>query len=213
MEMHKIREAILEKARAEAEKIVADAGAAAKEMIARAKKRNEERIAEERKKLVAQAERESARILARAALKARQTILRAKDSIIVEILEQAKKKISEDKPDRDSLAALIRELIDATESAEPMVLRGTERDGKTLQALLDSDSLFQSRISHVDSWECLGGAALESADGKVLFDSTYETRLVMLVPKILPDIGRHLFSDETGKLFRPAREAERTGEQ
>jgi len=43
--------------------------------------------------------------------------------------------------------------------------------------------------------DCLGGILAEDAQGKVSIDNTYDTRLEMLLNKVLPEIGQKLFSD------------------
>ncbi len=39
----------------------------------------------------------------------------------------------------------------------------------------------------------LGGVIAENIDGKLRIDNTYETRLEMLLPKLLPEISKVLF--------------------
>jgi len=50
-----------------------------------------------------------------------------------------------------------------------------------------------SRIAEIKGLDCAGGAVAESTDGKVSIDNTYETRLEMLLPQIVPEISRELF--------------------
>jgi vacuolar-type H+-ATPase subunit E/Vma4 len=39
----------------------------------------------------------------------------------------------------------------------------------------------------------LGGVIAEDVEGKLRIDNTYETRLEMLLPKLLPKISKELF--------------------
>ena len=41
----------------------------------------------------------------------------------------------------------------------------------------------------------MGGVICESVDGKVSVDNTYDTRLQMLIPRILPQVGKVLFGE------------------
>ncbi|GAI43759.1 unnamed protein product [marine sediment metagenome] len=50
-----------------------------------------------------------------------------------------------------------------------------------------------SKIMEIKEFDCAGGVIAENIDGKVSIDNTYETRLEMLLPQIVPEISRELF--------------------
>ena len=45
----------------------------------------------------------------------------------------------------------------------------------------------------VREYNCLGGIIAEDIEGKLRIDNTYETRLEMLLPQLLPKISEELF--------------------
>jgi vacuolar-type H+-ATPase subunit E/Vma4 len=45
----------------------------------------------------------------------------------------------------------------------------------------------------IKEFDCTGGVIAESIEGKFSLDNTYDTRLEMLLPRILPEISQELF--------------------
>jgi len=198
METEKIREAILEKAQNEAQEILREAESNAQDIIEKAKRKNEERREEERKRIIADARRESSKITAQASLKAQQIVLKEKDSIIKELLDDVRKRLEKDKPAPEEMMKLISEIVDAFESDEEIRLYVAKRDLTDTEALVEKDATLKGRISEiVEGTQSVGGVVAESQDGKISMDNSFEMRLSMLVPKVLPDIGRKLFGAES----------------
>ena len=66
-----------------------------------------------------------------------------------------------------------------------------------LQAgLIKPDKQLAGKIAEIKEFDCTGGVIVEDVDGAIRVDNTYDTRLEMLLPKLLPEIGKELFRGE-----------------
>jgi V/A-type H+-transporting ATPase subunit E len=193
METDKIREAILNKAGEEAQKIVSDAEEKAREMLAQAESQKNIKYEEEKKKIIAEARRESSKTLAQASLKARQQILTVKDGVVKDVFSNVKDTLSKEIKDKSIFARLITETIDAFESEAKLRILAAPKDLKIVEEVLGEHDNLKERVAEVKEIECLGGIMGETLDGMVSIDNTFDMRLEMLVPKLLPEIGKKLF--------------------
>ncbi len=196
METDKIREAILAKAKSEADDIVADAETKAREMIQKAQGQKKQRLEDEKKKIISEAQREASKLRAQASLKARQEILQEKDTILSRIIKEVKDELSRQVVDKDTFIPLATTAIDAFETDKPVRIYVAPRELAIVQDIIQNDDNIKGKISEVREMECLGGVFAESDDGMMSIDNTYDMRLEMLMPKILPDISKNLFGDE-----------------
>lgn len=196
METDNIREAILTKVKAEADTIVADAEAKSREMIRKAQDQKKQKIEQERKRIISDAQREASKIKAQASLKARQEVLQGKDAILTRIVHEVRNELSKQVVDKGAFVPLVTTAIDAFEIDKPVRIYVAPKDLAVVQDIIENDSSMKGKISEVRELECLGGVFAESDDGMMSIDNTYDMRLEMLMPKILPDIGRKLFGDE-----------------
>ncbi len=193
MEMDKIRGAIFKKAKGAADEIVADAEIKAREMIEKAKDQWKNKFEEEKKKIISEAHREESRITAQTSLKTRQGILQEKVNVINVIIENVKKELSKEVMDSKVFLPLIKETIDAFETDKQVRIYVAPKDIKVVHEIIKEDSELKEKIFEVKEFDCLGGIIAESTDGMVSIDNTFDMRLEMLMPKILPDIGKKLF--------------------
>jgi vacuolar-type H+-ATPase subunit E/Vma4 len=193
METDKIRDAILKKAKGEADQIIADAKTRATEMIDKAKEQRQYRFEDEKKKRISEAQREASKIMAQSSLKSRQDILREKDAILNTIVEKVKNQISETAMDKKHFLSLVRETVEAFETDKQVVIFVSPKDMNTVRRFVEVDSNLKDKISDVKELDCLGGILAQTIDGMVSIDNTYDTRLEMLMPKILPEVGKNLF--------------------
>jgi len=190
--MEKIGEAILDKVKAEADSIIKEAEGRAKEEIEQAKKRQLAKLEEEKNKMIQGVREEATRIEAQASVKARQELARAKADVIDEIISGAKKTLSEASGDKSLLVNLIREAID-TLGVDKGRVYVSPKDISTVKKLLDGDKALAGKMVEAKECDCAGGVIVEDIEGKVRIDNTYDTRLEMLLPQLLPEIGRELF--------------------
>ncbi|MBW2598612.1 MAG: hypothetical protein JRC53_01820 [Deltaproteobacteria bacterium] len=195
METDKIRAAILEKAHKEAEEIVANAKAKAKDLMADAKEQQKKRLEEEKNRIISEAKREASRVLAQSSLKARQEILKEQDAVINEIIARTKEDLAKETTDEKAFATLIREAIEAFESEEKLRILVSPKDVAIARKVVEGDDALNKQIAEVAEHDCLGGVIAESMDRMVSIDNTFDVRLEMLTPKIMPELGSKLFGE------------------
>jgi vacuolar-type H+-ATPase subunit E/Vma4 len=190
--IEKISEAILGKVRAEAQDIVEEAEEKAQERIERAKRQQETKLEEEKGKLIEEAKEEATRILAQSSITARQELLLAKTSIIDEIINSVKKTLSGISSDESSPLDLIKEAINALDIDKARIYV-SPKNISSVRKSLKEDKQLANKITEIKEFDGSGGVIVENIDGKIRIDNTYDTRLEMLLPKLLPEIGKELF--------------------
>ena len=193
METNEIREAILKKARDEAEQMLNESRQKAAAMVEQAKEQKNRLVEDEIEKKLAEARREASRILAQSDLKERQIILGEKDSVIKDILSRIRKELRESPMEQEQVKSLLSETIDAFESDAALRLFVASKDLDIVQQTIDSQNELKNRITEIKEKDMLGGIIAETSDGMISIDNSYERRLDMLMPKILPEIGNTLF--------------------
>jgi len=186
--MEKISEAILDKVKVDAQQIITEAEEKALQDIEKAEKQLETKFEEEKRKAIEGAEREAAIILAQASIKARQELSRTKADIIDKIISTVRTTLLSISSDKSSLLSLIKEVVD--DKARIYV---SPKDISKVQEFLERDKELASRITEIREFDCTGGVIAESIDGKISLDNTYDARLEMLLPRILPEISKELF--------------------
>ena len=192
MGMDKIKDAIISKVESEARDITDEAREKAQEEIEKARRQRQARFAEERARIIAEVEEEAARTLAQSSIKARQKLSSTKADIIAEIVDGARSELSRLSSDEKHLLGLIKEATEALGGAGGR-LYVASRDFDTVNKLLKDHNDLSEKITEVKKTDCLGGVIAEDSAGKLRIDNTYETRLEMLLPRLLPEINKQLF--------------------
>jgi len=192
MGMEKISDAILDKVRVEAQDIIKEAETRAGERVEKAKEQQEAKLEEEKSKLLEEAKEEAIRILAQSSITSRQELLLAKTRIIDEIISRVKKTLSGISSDESSPLDLIKEAIN-TLDVDKARIYVSPKDVSIVRKLLKGDKKLADRITEIREFDGTGGVIVEDIDGKIRIDNTYDTRLEMLLPKLLPEIGKELF--------------------
>jgi len=59
--------------------------------------------------------------------------------------------------------------------------------------LVGKDKELAAKVAEIKEHSASGGVIIEDVEGRVRIDNTYETRLEMLLPRLLPEIGKELF--------------------
>ncbi len=193
MGMEKISEAVLDKVRVEAQDIVKEAAEKARERIERTKRQQEAKLEEEKVKLIEEAKEEATRILSQSTITARQELLLAKTRVIDEIISEVKKTLSGISSDEGSPLDLIKEAINALDTDDKARVYVSPKDVSTVRKLVAGDKKLSDRITEIKEFNGSGGVILEDIDGNIRIDNTYDTRLEMLLPRLLPEIGKELF--------------------
>ena len=190
--MEKISEAVVGKVKLDAQNIIREAEEKAQEEIEKAKRQREVRFEEERGKMLGEAEEEVARILAQSSIKARQQLSSAKADAIAKIIDGARKELSQISSDETQFLNLIREAMEGL-GLDKARIYVSPKDVSNVKKLLKADKELSGKIVEVSESNCLGGVIAEDVEGKLRIDNTYETRLEMLLPKLLPKISEELF--------------------
>ena len=190
--MEKISEAVVGKVKLDAQKTVKEAEEKAQEEIEKAKRQSEIRFAEERGRMLGEAEEEVARILAQASIKARQQLSSAKADAISKIIDGARKELSQVSSDETHFLNLIREAVEGL-GVDKARIYVSPKDIGNVKRFLEADKELSGKIVEVREYNCLGGVIAEDVAGKLRIDNTYETRLEMLLPQLLPKISEELF--------------------
>ncbi|MCL0029346.1 V-type ATP synthase subunit E [Dehalococcoidia bacterium] len=190
--MEKISEAILSKAQEEARGIIAEAEEKAREEVEKARRLLEARLEDERRKLRAEAEVEAARILAQGLIRARQELLKAKSEVIGEITRRVKESLSRATGNETALGALLKEAISGLETDKSQIYVAP-RDKNIVETIVSKDGELSGMVTGIREADLLGGVIAEDIEGKMRIDNSYETRLEILLPKILPQVSKQLF--------------------
>jgi vacuolar-type H+-ATPase subunit E/Vma4 len=190
--MEKISEAVVDKVRAEAQNLIMEAEKESQEEIDKAKKQREIKLGEEKRRMLEEAGEEAARIIAQGSIKGRQKLSIAKADIIDKIIERVKKRLPETASDKNHLLSLIKEAMSGLGTDKGRIYV-SPKDIDMVQTLLKGNKKLSSKIEEVKEFDCTGGVIAEDIEGKFRIDNTYETRLEMLLPKLLPEIGKELF--------------------
>lgn len=190
--MEKIGEAILDKVRAEAADMIKDAEDKAKQEIAEAKKQQGARLEEEKARMLQEAGEEATRIEAQAMVQVRQELSRAKAEVISEVISRVKKELAGISSDQDSLIGLIKEAFDTLDVSKGR-LYVSPKDITAVRKLVDKDKGLAAKVAEIKEYSTSGGVIVEDIEGRVRIDNTFETRLEMLLPRLLPEVGKELF--------------------
>jgi V/A-type H+-transporting ATPase subunit E len=190
--MERISEAVVGKVKLDAQQIVKEAEEKALEEIEKAKEQRVVRFQEERSRILGEAEEEVARILAQASIKARQQLSSAKADAITKIIDGARKELSQVSSDETHSLNLIREAVEGL-GVDKARIYISPKDVSKVKRFLEADKELSGKIMEVRENDCLGGVIAEDIEGKLRIDNTYETRLEMLLPQLLPKISEELF--------------------
>ena len=190
-EMDKISVAILDKVKEEARQIIEEAEEKGKAEIETAKKNREIRFANERRRLIAEAEAEAARISAQASIGERQELLSAKSNVLSNVIAKVKKELSF-VSNEANMINLIKESISGLGVSEVKIYL-SKKDVAMVKDILNKNKELGSKIKAVETIDCSGGAVIESIDGSLRIDNTFDTRLDMILPRVMPEISKELF--------------------
>ncbi len=190
--MEKLSNAILEKVNADAKAIVKEAEDRASLRVKTAREQQQAKFEEQKNKLVGEANTEVSRILAQAAIKGRQETLAAKTAVVNEVIDRANKQLASLAGNEKVLANLIKEGI-AILGADKVRAYVSPKDLPAMQKLVKEDKGLAGSVVEIKTQNFLGGVIVENTGGKDRIDNTFETRLEMLLPRLLPEIAKDLF--------------------
>lgn len=190
--MQKISEAVVDKVKTEARGLIAQAKKTSKGEIDKAKKQRQASIEAQKQRMLREAEEEAARIVAQGSLKGRQKLSSAKAAIVDQVIDHARKTLSDAPSDRKHLLNLISEAL-AGLGTDKATIYVSPKDMDTAREVVKSHRKLTTKVTEIKELNCMGGVVAEDSEGKLSVDNTYDTRLEMLLPRLLPEISKELF--------------------
>lgn len=190
--MENLSEAVISKVKVEALDIIREAEAKAREEREKATKQQEVKLQEEKQKLLGEARQEAARIVAQASIKSRQELSRAKNAVINKMTDRVRQELSQISSNEKYSMTLIQEAVEAI-GADKARIYVPPKSVDATRKLLESNKELANRITEVKEANFTGGIIAESIDGTFRIDNSYESRLEMLLPILLPEINNELF--------------------
>jgi V/A-type H+-transporting ATPase subunit E len=190
--MENLSEAVISKVKVEALDIIREAEAKAREEREKATKQQEVKLQEEKQKLLGEARQEAARIVAQASIKSRQELSRAKNAVINKMTDRVRQELSQISSNEKYSMTLIQEAVEAI-GADKARIYVPPKSVDATRKLLESNKELANRITEVKEANFTGGIIAESIDGTFRIDNSYESRLEMLLPILLPELNNELF--------------------
>ncbi len=196
----RIKEKLLEKAREDAKRIIEDAKREAERIIKEAEEKWREKVEETRRKIISEAKRKAEEILIDARIKARMRITEEKNKIIEQLLGRVEELVDKGMFSREeSLERLLEEAVKQSGLSEVIVYT-SNRDVELVRALKPKiESKLNVKITDIRRSNIKGGVIVESTDGNIRIDNSYETRLELAKMRLLPKISKELFSNGENK--------------
>ena len=190
--MESIGEAVINKVNKEAQNIIDSAKEKAKLEIEMAKKERQLKLVKIEQNKLRDAEEESARISSRASIEIRQNLVAVKAEVVNSIIEKVKDKLAQTPMCREAFIALVTEAINAIkiEKGRIYIPKG---DTKRIKDYMQDEKELNSKIIELKEGDFIGGFILEGTDGLLRVDDTYDARMEMLLPRMMPEINKDLF--------------------
>ncbi|HHO76884.1 MAG TPA: hypothetical protein ENN05_10720 [Deltaproteobacteria bacterium] len=195
MEAEKIRQAIMNKAEQEASGIVDDAHAKARDLIEKSEKARDLKFEQIRNRILTEAKQERDKIIAKGAVDARLTVLKQKDLLLNKVISQVKESLAKNPTLPQTWTGLIDEVISGLDESHKIRFRVASKDIDAVKKIVADNKNLGIQVEKIEEINCLGGIIAEDTQGKVSIDNTYDTRLEMLLNKVLPEIGQKLFGE------------------
>lgn len=181
--------------------IISEAQKEAEKIKEEAKKRGEAKAEWILRKARTQAETEKQRIIAGARLEVRRKRLEVQESLIREVITALKDRLAE-LPDEEYFPMLVELTAGAIEElgTGSVVVRSNERTLKLIEARLEE---FRAAVSEKagrnveitlgEPLSSIGGVLVETIDGSVRVDNTFEARIGRLESELRAEIAKALF--------------------
>lgn len=191
-----IRDVVFKKAEEEAINIIENARKEAEKIIEGSVKRKKEIVEEERNKIMKDIGID--RRIAEARMKSRQIISLAKNRIIKKAEEEVKKLLEsmDEKKRLKSLQILVTEAIDEILSnfevgIGKVIICISKKDRELSRELME---YIRTRFKDIDveikEVDILGGVIVESPDGGIIIDNSYDSRLKKALDSLLNEFQR-----------------------
>ncbi|ACS32645.1 V-type ATP synthase subunit E [Thermococcus gammatolerans] len=175
--------------------ILSEAQREAEKLKEEARKRAQSQAEWILRKAKTQAEIEKQRIIANAKLEVRRKKLAVQEELIGEVLSAMREKLAA-LPDDEYFEALVSLTKEAIEElgTKKIVLRSNERTLKLIDSRMEEFSeKVGVEVSLGEPIECIGGVLVESPDGTVRVDNTFDARIERLESELRATVAKALF--------------------
>ena len=192
---------VLEDVRKEAETLILNAQAEAKETLRTGKEEADKAYTTIMKGAQVKAEAEKRRIQSYTEVEVRNRLLQIKEKLVDTTFEKASVKLGEFAKTEEYHDYLEKFIVEAAKKvgSKSLIVHVNAADKTWLERKTLADL---SKKLHADlelaneNEECMGGCKIRTADGKVIYDNTLENRLRQLKPELRLKAAKILFEQE-----------------
>ena len=192
--MERLYQAVIEKARTEAEKIVREAEIRAHEIIEEAKRRKLQEIEEMRKRIRDEIQYDVR--IAEAKIKARHIIAQVKNDVFNYLREKILKELSSLSSElrRESLKNILLEVISSgIFSDQRLRIYVARQDLDVARRVIEEIGISSKVVEIIPSDSMIGGVIVQSVDGSIRVDASYERRLELILSRKAAELSLELF--------------------
>ncbi|MEM2006271.1 MAG: V-type ATP synthase subunit E family protein [Sulfolobales archaeon] len=187
-----LREAVLKKAREDAERIVAAAQEEARKILEEARDRKRAIVESERKKVISELSYEAK--IAEAKMKARLTVNKARYELVNKATSKAALFLEELKPEYRflSLKNLLEEAIDVAENSlgklSKLIAYVSERDLELAREVVEELAVTRRIELELRTAGISGGVIVEDPEGRIRIDNSYNSRIKVFLSRLSKDV-------------------------
>ncbi len=194
MSAERLREEVLARARAKAEKIIEDAKRQAEEIIRKAQEEYRRRLEEARREAYHRVVSEENEKYIRRVMELNMEVLKEKNRMIKYIEEEAKRRLAELSPEDRlvSLKVLIQDALNTGMFTGKFRVRVRKEDVELAKKALNELGLEAEVAPDLDG---LGGVIVENDDSTIAVDNTYETRLEQAMKAVIAKLNELVFGE------------------
>ena len=192
--MERLHQAVIEKARAEAERILREAEVRAHEIIEEAKRRKLQEIEELRRRIRDEIQYDVR--IAEAKIRARHIIAQAKNDIFNYLRERVLKELSNLSLElrRKSIKNILREIISSgIFSDQKLRIYVAQQDLEIARRVVEELGIGDKVVEILPSNSIIGGVIVQSVDGSIRVDASYERRLELILSRKAAELSLELF--------------------
>lgn len=191
MALEDMLKALEEEGSAECERILSQAKVRVDQIIKEAEEEAREIKASHMSKAQTLLKSERSRIINEATFAVKKANIQAKDALIMKVFDQIADRLGkarEDSSYKDIFRKLSQETIGNTEGR--VVVSVDKRDANLAKSVLDG---FKAEYELKTDIDCCGGLTMSTADGRVTFVNTLDSRLDKARAVLKPDVASILF--------------------
>jgi len=190
-----IRQAILDRAQEEAQKIIGQARQRAEQTLKNAEQEKNARIEKMKLKIIEETKQELDRIQAKANIEARKTVVERKMALLAKIHDETRRVLQKREFSyniEEFIRNSLKECLPTFPDKIDLRMYVNSRDLTAAKKVL-SELKLSNTVNVESDNSILGGIIIESSDRRLRVDDSYDTRLSSYLEKRLSDVGAALF--------------------